>query len=70
MGFRKIWSYIIQLIAIVIIIYLVSFKSEITPKDVVNMVFWCTMFLIEEIRQVKWIVEPKEEETEENDDNN
>lgn len=66
MEFKKIWSIIVQLIAIVIIIYLVSFKSEITPKDVVNMVFWCTMFLIEEVRQVKWIVEPKEEETNNN----
>ena len=62
----KIWSYILQLVSIVMIIYFLSFKGEITPKDVVNMVFWCTMYLIEEVKQIKWSLESKDEETNNN----
>lgn len=69
MSFKKIWSIIVQFIAIVLIIYYISFKNEITPKDVVNMVFWCTMFLVEEVRQFKWLYESKDEEIDNKDNN-
>lgn len=57
--FRKVWSYIVQLVAIVLVIY-ITFKKEITPKDVVNMVFWSFMYLVESLNQIRWFFESKE----------
>lgn len=57
----KVWSFIVQAFAIIFIIYF-TFKSEITPKDVISMLFWCTMYLVEEIRQIKWFLKESEDE--------
>lgn len=60
MPFRQTYSYLVQLIACVIMIYYGIFKKEIDPRDVVQMLFWCTLYIIEEVRQLSWKIEGTE----------
>lgn len=48
--FSKKTSYIFQLLMMLGIILIVFFKEEITNEDILNTIFFCFIFLVEEIK--------------------
>lgn len=48
--FSKKIAYIFQLLMMLGIILIVFFKEEITNKDILNTIFFCFIFLVEEIK--------------------
>jgi len=48
--FSRTIAYIFQLLMMLGILLLVFFKEEITNKDIINVIFFCFIFLVEEIK--------------------
>ena len=48
--FSKKTAYIFQLLMMLGIILIVFFKEEITNEDILNTIFFCFIFLVEEIK--------------------
>lgn len=52
----KLLSVLIQLFSLGIVIYITYFKSEITEHDFLRCIFFMGLYVVEDVRQVKYMM--------------
>jgi hypothetical protein len=50
-------SIIIQVLSFVMVIYLTYFKPEFTNKDILKCIFFMGIYVVEDVRQLKYYIE-------------
>ena len=63
----KLFSILIQLLSFWVVIYLTFFKTNITDRDVLYTIFFMGLYVVEDVRQLKYIIEDNNNKTNTND---
>jgi len=50
-------SIIIQVLSFVMVLYLTYFKLEFTNKDILKCIFFMGIYVVEDVRQLKYYIE-------------
>lgn len=52
----KLFSVLIQLLSLGLVIYTTYFKPEITDKDILRCILFMGLYVVEDVRQVKYMM--------------
>ena len=53
----KLFSILIQLLSFGMVLYLTYFKSDITDTDILRSIFFMGIYVVEDVRQLKYMIE-------------
>lgn len=53
----RLFSILIQLLSFGMVLYLTYFKSDITDRDILRAIFFMGLYVVEDVRQVKYMIE-------------
>ena len=53
----KLFSILIQFLSFGMVIYLTYFKPEITDRDILRAIFFMGLYVVEDVRQLKYMIE-------------
>ena len=53
----RLFSILIQLLSFGMVLYLTYFKSDITDRDILRAIFFMGLYMVEDVRQLKYMIE-------------
>ena len=63
----KLFSILIQLLSFWVVIYLTFFKTDITDRDVLYTIFFMGLYVVEDVRQLNYMIKDNNNKTNTND---